>query len=212
MELTKPKAQGKEPPAIRLAAATPETPAPRRRPGPPLKFGPQRQAEFLKAYGETADVELSARAAGVCQRTIYTYAARDPAFAAGFEEAKSRLGQRLEEELFRRALNGTDKAVYQGGQFVGMIRERDTTALIFALKGLMPARYGDRVRQEHTSPDGSMAEARPAVVQAADPGEARELLDMYLALEAKKEEATAAKAAKAAAAPEKASRIPKKAH
>ena len=51
----------------------------------------------------------------------------------------------FQEEAHRRAVQGIEKPVYQGGRLVGTVREYSDTLLIFLLKGLRPERYKERV-------------------------------------------------------------------
>ena len=51
----------------------------------------------------------------------------------------------LEDEALRRARDGTDKPIYQGGKKVGSVREYSDTLLIFLLKARNPAKYRERI-------------------------------------------------------------------
>lgn len=59
-----------------------------------------------------------------------------------------------EGEMYRRAVHGTTKPVYQGGQKVGAIKEYSDTLLIFMLKAHKPDMYRETVRSELTGKDG----------------------------------------------------------
>lgn len=56
----------------------------------------------------------------------------------------------LEQEAWRRAVTGTLKPVYQGGEQVGTVREYSNTLMIFLLKGANPEKYRERVQQQHS--------------------------------------------------------------
>ena len=60
----------------------------------------------------------------------------------------------LEDEAVRRAKDGVEKPVYQGGKLVGHVQEYSDTLLIFLLKGARPEKYRDRVQQELSGPGG----------------------------------------------------------
>jgi hypothetical protein len=48
---------------------------------------------------------------------------------------------RLEDEAVRRAYEGVERPVFQGGKQVGVVREYSDTLLIFLLKALRPEKY-----------------------------------------------------------------------
>jgi hypothetical protein len=56
----------------------------------------------------------------------------------------------LEDEANRRAREGVERPVYQGGKFVGAIREFSDTLLIFLLKGLKPEKFRENSHIEHS--------------------------------------------------------------
>lgn len=78
----------------------------------------------------------------------------DPDFAAAWDEALASSLDDAEGELYRRAVKGTLKPVYQGGAKVGSIREYSDTLLIFLLKSHKPSVYRETTRNEHTGKDG----------------------------------------------------------
>lgn len=86
---------------------------------------------------------------GICSRASYCVWRRDdPEFDAEIEEAISQGDVRLEDALIDRA-----------------IEDKDTTALIFALKTRKRDRYGDRQAIEHS---GAITFADLAGIAAAD--------------------------------------------
>ena len=52
----------------------------------------------------------------------------------------------LEPEAIRRAVEGVEKPVYQGGELVGYVREYSDTLLIFLLKGGKPHKYRENIK------------------------------------------------------------------
>jgi hypothetical protein len=87
------------------------------------------------------------RAAKVCVKTVYNWRHADPgdaSFLEAFKQAKILAGETLEAEAIRRAHDGVDEPVYQGGRLVGWKRVYSDTLLIFLLKGLMPEKYRER--------------------------------------------------------------------
>lgn len=69
-----------------------------------LRFVQWRKDVFLAFLAGTGDVTASAEAAGVCESTIYRHRARDPDFAAAFQEALEQGYARLEAEALRQRL------------------------------------------------------------------------------------------------------------
>ena len=103
-----------------------------------------KRAAFLVAYVQLGTVLHAAEAAGIERKTHYNWLA-DPVYAAAFAEAEDKAIDALEKEARRRAIEGTEKPVYQGGKLVGTIREYSDTLLIFLLKGARPQKYRERV-------------------------------------------------------------------
>lgn len=124
----------------------------------PPKKGKDWASSFLAALAATGNVSGSARSAGVGRRTAYDRRAVDESFAAAWGEAMETACDTLEAEARRRAHDGVRKPVYQGGKKVGEIREYSDTLLIFLLKGRRREVFGDRVKQEHSGPDGGPLE------------------------------------------------------
>lgn len=100
---------------------------------------------FLTAFAETGTLTHAARAADTDRSSHYYWMANDPEYPALFVTAGQRANDSLEREARRRAVEGIDKPVYQGGKQVGAIREYSDTLLIFLMKGAIPGKYRDRV-------------------------------------------------------------------
>lgn len=111
--------------------------------------GQLKGAAFLAALADTGIICRACEVSGVGRSTVYEWR-EDPAFEARFRLAVDEATERLELEARRRALEGTDKPVYQGGQLVGYIREYSDTLLIFTLKALKPDKYRDNAKVEHS--------------------------------------------------------------
>lgn len=107
---------------------------------------------FLDALAATGNVSRAMKAAGIPRRTLYDWRDASKEFAVAWDGALDRASGVLEDEALRRAVTGTLKPVYQGGERVGTIREFSDTLLIFLLKGLKPQKY--RERFEHTGAGG----------------------------------------------------------
>lgn len=119
-------------------------------PNPPRRW----REPFLAALRDGGIVRYACAAAGVNHTTVYALAKEDPTFAADFAAAREDAIQVLEKEARRRAVEGTDRPVYQGGELVGYVREFSDRLLEFVLKGARPEIYRDNVRVESVGPDG----------------------------------------------------------
>ena len=105
----------------------------------------------------------AAKAAGVCPATGYNWRHdfEDLAFQDSLMVALKLGIEAAESEFYRRGFRGYKKPVYHQGRLVGTLREFDTTAGIFWLKGNVREKYGDRI--EHSGPGGGPIESRSLV-------------------------------------------------
>jgi hypothetical protein len=114
---------------------------------------PKKRSAFIDALRQCGNVQEACESSGVPRRTAYNWRDADADFAAAWEGAVEEAADRMEREAFRRAVEGTNKPVYQQGRQVGEIREYSDTLLIFLLKGAKPEKY--RERQELTGAGGA---------------------------------------------------------
>lgn len=105
---------------------------------------------FLRELARTGNVSLSADKAKISRPAAYAARESDPGFAAAWKDAVETSVEYLEGEARRRAYEGTQRPVYQGGKLVGKVREYSDTLLIFLLKAHRPEKYRDRQQVEHT--------------------------------------------------------------
>lgn len=127
---------------------------------------PARQAAFLAAYALCgANVTAAAREAKIDPSTHYDWLKRDKTYPERLEAARQAACDAIEAEIFRRGQVGYDEpVVYQGkiakdkrGRLVTVRRFSDVL-LIFRAKALMPEKYGDRTKLEHSTPDNTPLE------------------------------------------------------
>lgn len=107
-----------------------------------------KASQFLSALSETGSVAESCRIADVARNSMYLWRKEDAEFARRWDSAVEFAGDLLEAEAFRRAHDGYEKPIYQGGVLVGTVREYSDTLMVVLLKGLKRERYGDKV--EHS--------------------------------------------------------------
>ncbi len=125
---------------------------------------------FLDALRDGGVVRYAAQEAHVNRATVYALVQADPEFAKAFDDAREEAIQAMEREARRRALEGIDEPVYQGGKLVGRVRKYSDVLLMFLLKASRPAVYRDNVRIEASGPNGGpiQHEVRSALDSMAD--------------------------------------------
>lgn len=104
----------------------------------------RKQGLFLDAFRELASVSAAARRVGIDRIQHYRWLADDSEYSERFHEAQDVAVEALEDEAVRRAHEGTEKPVFQGGKLVGTIREYSDTLLVFLLKAARPKKYRDK--------------------------------------------------------------------
>lgn len=105
-----------------------------------------RQRAFLAAYQETGNVRLACKVARVGRSSHYRWLEEDSPYGEAFDLTKEDAAELLEAEAHRRAVEGVEKPTgWYKGQPGGYVREYSDILLIFLLKGLLPAKYKDRV-------------------------------------------------------------------
>lgn len=116
---------------------------------------PEKRKElFLAQLRREPNITKAAKAAGYARRYMYALRDEDPDFARAWDEALDESLDAAEGELYRRAIKGVLKPVYQGGKKVGTVREFSDTLLIFYLKTIGKKR-GYIERHEVTGADGA---------------------------------------------------------
>lgn len=132
-----------------------------------------KKRAFLAAFAKTGVILHAAAAAG-CDRHMHAYwLRRDATYREAFRIAQEESIERMELEARRRAVNGVDEPVFQGGKQVGLIRRYSDTLLIFQLKAARPSVYRENVRHEVGGADGGPIKIESiqqhAAALAADP-------------------------------------------
>ena len=112
---------------------------------------------FFTTLAQTAHVTRSAEAAGIDRKLVYERKGKDPEFNEVYEAALMKGRETLLEEAQRRAFDGYDKPVFQGGMRVGIIREYSDSLAAFLLKGYMPKLFKDRTENVNLNVDAGPA-------------------------------------------------------
>jgi hypothetical protein len=133
-------------------------PAQRRRRSIP----PKAREKFLEALRAGWSVTHAATRAGHARQRFYESRERDEEFALAWEEAVEAGTDRLEDEAFRRAVEGYDEDTFDGdGNLIRRVRKYDNATIQALLKGRRPDKYREgttlelsaTVNQLHIAPD-----------------------------------------------------------
>ena len=137
----------------------------------------KNRRNFIAALADSGNVTLACEAAHLSRAAVYQWREDDSSFAAEWDAALERGLDSLEDELMRRAKDGTLRPVYQGGELVGHVREYSDTLGIFLLKSRRRYIYGERREIEHSgslehriaqmSPEQRLARLRELQAKAA---------------------------------------------
>lgn len=100
---------------------------------------------FLERLAKSLSVTDACKAARIGRTAAYQARKDDAEFAAAWEAAIEQAVESAEGEMYRRAVDGTRKPVYQSGSLVGHVQEYSDTLLIFMLKAHRPDKYRERV-------------------------------------------------------------------
>ena len=107
----------------------------------------KKRRVFLRVLAETGRVAEAARACGYTDTsTLTAYRRNDEEFAEAWDDALLDAAHVLEEEVWRRAHDGTLKPVFYKGKVTGFITEYSDTLAMFILRGLKPSTYRDNAR------------------------------------------------------------------
>ena len=106
---------------------------------------PKKEAAFFDALRDGRSISAACLEAGITRSSAYLWRESDPSFRAKWDACVEEGTDRLEDEALRRARDGTEKPVYQGGKLVGTVREHSDTLMIFLLKARRPQKFKDRV-------------------------------------------------------------------
>lgn len=110
---------------------------------------------FLATLAQSCNVSQSCRAAGIGRTLAYQWRKDDPDFAAAWDEAEEEAADRLEQEAWRRAVDGIDKPVTFQGVITDTYKEHSDKLLEILLKAHRPEKYVERLRSEISGPGGA---------------------------------------------------------
>ena len=108
-----------------------------------VKLTDERKQKFLTVYADLGRLNEAARAVDLCPETIRVARKEDDEFSAAVAEAYRDFCDTLEKEAYRRAVEGWEEPVFQGGVLVGTVLKRSDRILELMLKRHIPE-YRDR--------------------------------------------------------------------
>lgn len=114
-------------------------------PPDPNLFNANKQKKFLKVLLENGGfVEAAIREVHTSRRWLNTQLDEDEGFAELFAAIKSQNNEKIEQEIYRRAVVGNDKPLAHKGELTGhYVREYSDLLLVFLAKANMPEKYRD---------------------------------------------------------------------
>lgn len=119
------------------------------------EISPEKWTKFLEHFIELCNITKAAKSVGISTRSVYNKKKADPEFAERLADAETEVQDKIEAEIWRRGVEGTDKPVMFQGKVVGVIKEYSDRMLELLAKGHMPHRYADKLKQEITGKDGA---------------------------------------------------------
>lgn len=127
------------------------------------------QGRFLTVLGQSANVSLACEAARIDRSTAYKERSRNPDFSAQWKQAIESAVDDLEAEAWRRAKEGVEKPIFQGGKQVGAIKEYSDALTIALLKAHRPEKYRENFKTEaapsETSNNGAITDPMDLVLE-----------------------------------------------
>jgi len=108
----------------------------------------RRRAAFLEGLRQAASVTKACAVSGLPYSTAYAWRAADEAFAVDWDAAVEQGTDRIEDEAVRRAVDGVQRPIYQGGKLVGHETQFSDRLVELMLKARRPDKFKDRTAVE----------------------------------------------------------------
>lgn len=110
----------------------------------PACLVPRAAANFFRLLAASGSVSWAAKRSGLSRTALYYHRKTNPTFARRWTDALELGVARVRDEVFRRAVVGIKKPVFQGGRMVGKVKVYDNRLLWSLLKAHDRETYGDR--------------------------------------------------------------------
>jgi hypothetical protein len=105
----------------------------------------QMQADVLHEYLKCGMITVAARRAKINVHWVYQWRRDDIMFRERWNQAQLQVGELIEDEAKRRAVEGYDETVYdEAGNVVAKKHKYSDTIMVQLLKGNLPDKYRDR--------------------------------------------------------------------
>lgn len=114
----------------------------------------KKRKVFLAVLAECASVTKAAESIGITRQRLYEVKAVDEPFSVEWESAVEQGTDSLEDEAWRRAVEGVEDPVYFMGTRVDTVRKYSDGLLTLLLKSRRPDKYRERTSTELTGKDG----------------------------------------------------------
>ena len=111
-------------------------------------------SSFLEALATGLSVTGALTSSGLARSTAYALRENKDGFREAWDEAIEHGTDVLEDEARRRAKDGIEEPVFQGGMQVGTKLKYSDTLMMFLLNGRRPEKYKQTQRVEMTGKDG----------------------------------------------------------
>lgn len=122
---------------------------------------------FLAALAECGILTQAAELAGIDRVTVWRRRQDDADFSAACDRAIDMAADKLEAEARRRAVDGVEEPVYQGGQLIGTRTVYSDSLLALLLKGRRKKVFAERVEQ--TGADGGPVQSSVVIATGVPP-------------------------------------------
>jgi hypothetical protein len=131
------------------------------------KLTPGRESLFLEVLRAGGSIEKACQTAGFSRASAFAWKSKHPKFAERWSAAIEAGTDLIEDEATRRAIEGVQRPIYQGGKLVGFELVFSDRLIELLLKARRPSKYREHASLEfHGSIDGQ-AEASSAYERLA---------------------------------------------
>jgi hypothetical protein len=107
------------------------------------KFKHPLKRKFLRAFSEIGMIGKACEAAGIYRDLHYSWLYNDESYAQAFEQARQIAGDKAEDEVYRRGIEGFEHPVIYEGRITTTYKAYSDNLAMFFLKGLRPEKYRD---------------------------------------------------------------------
>ena len=112
---------------------------------------PDEWEKFFFEYAKIGVLRRACKRAGISPTSVYYHQQKNPLFAMRLKIYRDIGGDALEEEAFRRAVEGVKRDIFWQGGVCGTETVYSDSLLAMLLKGSKPEKYKDRVASENVN-------------------------------------------------------------